>query len=113
MPIDPGAVVVNPGAGTASVIVSNHDIDDYGNVVNALTGGAEVSASVSFAINWSGVQQRLNLSNPDLGFAGEYVHTAASLVWSATESGSSFTANPLAADFAEIGHERNGVFFTG
>ena len=111
MPIDPAAVAVNPGAGTASVIVSNHDIDDYGNVVNALTGGSEVPATVSFAITWSGVQQRLNISNPDLGFAGEYVHNSATLVWSATESGSSFIANPLASVFAEIGHETNGVFF--
>ena len=111
MPIDPGAVMVNPGAGTASLIVSNEDIDDYGNVINALTGGQEVPATVSFAVNWNNVQDRLNIKNPDIGFAGEYVHTDATLVWSASETGASFTANPLAADFAEIGHERNGSFF--
>ncbi len=103
---------VNPSAGLASLNVTNLPIDDYGNVVNALSGGPEVDAFVSFQMDWSGVQERLNLSTPATGFAGEFVHNTATLVWSANEAGFSFAANPQGSDFAEIGHERNGVFFS-
>jgi hypothetical protein len=110
-PIDPNSVHVNPGAGKASLHLSDFDIDDYGNVVNALTGGKEVDASVSLDVSWSGVQERLNIRNKATHFAGEYVHNSATLSWSASEAGFSFVSNPLGSDFAEVGHERNGVFF--
>jgi hypothetical protein len=42
---------------------------------------------------------------------GEYIRNTATLVWSASESGFAFQSDPLASDFAEVGHERNGVFF--
>jgi hypothetical protein len=105
-------VRVNPGAGQASLNVTNLPIDDYGNVANALVEGPSVNAFVSFHVDWSGVQERLNLRNPATGFAGEFVHNAATLGWSANEAGFSFVANPLSSDFAEIGQERNGAFFS-
>ena len=109
--IDRGSVKVNLGKGSASLHVADLDVEDYGNVVNALQDGPSVEASVSFDVSWSGVDERVKIRNKDSGFAGEYIHNEATLSWSASESGFSFTSDPLDSDFAEIGHERNGVFF--
>jgi len=110
--IDRGDVKVNLHDRTAALHVADLDVEDYGNVVNALKDGPSVSAAVSFDANWSGGHDQLKIRNHDLRFVGEYIHDSATLVWSAEEHGFSFTADPLTSDFAEIGHERNGVFFS-
>jgi hypothetical protein len=109
--LDRGAVRVNLHEGTAALHVDDLDIEDYGNVVNALQDGPSVEATVSFDVNWSGGHEPLKISNHDLRFRGQYVRNSATLVWSAAEPGFSFQSDPLASGFAEIGHERNGVFF--
>jgi len=111
-PIDRGSVKVSLGKGSASLHVDDLDVEDYGDVVNALQDGPSVEASVSFDVNWSGVEERVKIRNRDAGFAGEFVHNSATLQWSASESGFSFASDPLDSDFAEIGQERNGVFFS-
>jgi hypothetical protein len=125
-PIDRGSVRVNLGEGSASLHVADLDVEDYGTVVNALQDGPSVPASVSFDVSWKdpgddgdddsnddgdNQNNRIKIRNADLGFRGEYVRNTATLVWSASESGFSFDAKPLASGFAEIGHEQNGVFF--
>ena len=102
---------VNLGNGSAAVHVADLDVEDYGNVANALLDGPSVEAAVSFDINWSGVDGRLKLRNTSTDFAGEFIRNSATLSWSAEEAGFSFVSNPLESHFAEIGHERNGVFF--
>jgi hypothetical protein len=92
--------------------VADLAIGDYGNVVNALTGGSPIAAaSVSFDVDWSGVDERVKIRNDSTDFAGEFVRNTATLEWSATQTGFSFTSDPAESHFAEIGHERNGVFF--
>lgn len=91
--------------------VADLEVEDYGDVVNALQDGPSVDATVSFDVTWSGVNERVKIRNPDTDFAGEFIRNAASLVWSASESGFSFQSDALAAGFATIGHERNGSFF--
>ena len=109
--IDRGSVRVNLGNGSASLHVADLDVEDYGNVVNALQDGPSVEASVSFDVTWSSVEERVKIRNPDNDFGGEFIHNTATLTWSANEAGFTFTSNPLDSDFAEIGHERNGAFF--
>jgi hypothetical protein len=70
-----------------------------------------VPAMVSFDIIWSGVDERIKIRNDSPDFGGEFIRNSASLIWSASESGFSFTSHPDDSHFAEIGHERNGVFF--
>jgi hypothetical protein len=111
VPVDRGSVHINLGDGSAALHVADLDLEDYGNVGNALGDGPSVPATVSFDANWSGAAEQVKIRNHDTGFAGEYVHNTATLTWSASESGFSFTADPLTSGFAEIGHERNGVFF--
>ena len=70
--IDRGSVQVNLGNGSASLHVADLDVEDYGNVVNALQDGPSVEASVSFDASWSGIDERVKIRNSDTGFAGEF-----------------------------------------
>jgi hypothetical protein len=91
---------------------------DFGNFGNALSGGRGTPATVSFAVEWSGVNQRMNVKNTDPaadggGFAGEFVRNTAQMDWSATVGNVSYESDALSTSssvFAEIGKERNGVF---
>jgi hypothetical protein len=108
------SVHTNPGAGDAVYKVSNLQIADYGDFNNSFGGGAGVPATVSFEVRWSGVDQRLNIKNPDASFGGEYVRGSAQMEWSAIVGNYSFQSDPLdtsSSDFASLGTERNGVFF--
>jgi hypothetical protein len=114
-------VHVHLGEGRATLEAHDVPIHDYGNIVNALTGGAGqgTPGTVSFKVRWSGVNERLKIRNTDPiygGFAGEFVRNAAQMEWTATVGDLKFVSDPLAtssSSFAEIGHERNGSFFSG
>ena len=106
-----GSVRASLGAGSASMHVADLDVEDYHDVVNALQDGPSVPATVSFDVDWSGVNERVKIRNRSVDFGGEYIRNSATAVWSAAESGFSFQSDPLASGFATIGHERNGVFF--
>jgi hypothetical protein len=108
---------VNPGAGRATMEAANVPIIDYGSFENDIAGGAGTPGSVSFKVQWSGVNERLKIRNTDPiygGFAGEFIRNAAQMEWTATVGDLVFVSAPLAtssSSFAEIGHERNGSFF--
>ena len=114
------SIEVELGKGSASMQVSNVPIIDYGNIGNALFGGgpAPVPGSVSFKIVWKGVSERVNIRNTDKvygGFAGEFIRNSAQMEWTATVGDYTFVSDPLgtsSSSFAEIGHERNGSFFS-
>ncbi len=101
------------------VQASNVPIFDYGQIPNALFGGgpAPVPGHVSYKIAWSGVDSRVNIQNTDPvygGFAAEFVRGHAQMEWSATAGDYQFVSAPLATSsslFAEVGQERNGIFF--
>lgn len=92
---------------------------EYGDFGNALFGGTGTPATVSFTVQWRGPVQRVNIKNTDSpldggGFAGEFVRNVAKMEWSGTVGDVSYESDPLAtssSEFAEIGKERNGVFF--
>jgi len=117
---DGNGVAVNLGTGDALLQVSNAPILDYGSIGNALFGGgpAPVPGVVSFKVEWHGVNQRVNIRNTDPvfgGFAGEFVRNAAQMQWTAKVGDLLFESDALGTSssvFAEIGHERNGVFFS-
>lgn len=58
----------------------------------------------------------LKASSPVFGgFAGEFIRNAAQMQWSATAGDFVFESDALgtsSSSFAEIGRERNGVFFS-
>jgi hypothetical protein len=113
-----GSVKVELGKGSASLQGTDVPIFDYTTGLQSLFGGGPgTPGTVSFKVIWSGVQQRVNIRNADPvygGFAGEFVRNIAQMEWSATLGGFHFVSDPLGTSssaFAEIGHERNGVFF--
>jgi hypothetical protein len=117
---DGDGVQAQLGAGNATLQASNVPILDYGNIMNALFGNnpPPIPGVVSFKVEWSGVQQRVNIRNTDPvygGFAGEFVRNTAQMQWTATVGDLVFESDPIgtsSSSFAEIGHERNGVFFS-
>ncbi len=112
-------VEVHPGEGSATLQATNVSILDYGDIVNALFGGgpAPTPGTVSFKVVWHGVDQRVNIKNTDPvygGFAGEFVRNTAQMEWSAVVGDYTFVSDPIStssSSFAEMGQERNGVFF--
>jgi hypothetical protein len=116
--IPKGAITVHPGAGRARMRAANLAVTDDFTLTNALlhTGPPPVPAKVSFDVSWSGVVHRFSASNHTDGnrYRGRYAQvSSATIDWSAAEKGFSFTSTPGSSVtvFAELGHERNGVFF--
>jgi len=111
-------VHVDLGRATATMQVSNADVEDYHTLANALLDGPSDPASVSFVIRWQGVKARVQVEDFALGFAGRFIEDSATVAWSASvpSTGFRFRSDPAATSkttFAEIGSEQNGVFFHG
>jgi hypothetical protein len=83
--------------------------------------GQGVPATVSLDIEWSGVKRKVKVRDAKVGFAGLFKETGATMTWSASQKSQfdsnhgfefvSDPANTTKTNFAQIGHERNGVFF--
>ena len=103
--------------GSASVRVHNVAVLDFHDIGNALFGGGAppAPAIVSFHIRWSGIQERVRIRNVDQDFTGKFIRNQAQMEWSATTDEFTFAsapANTSSSSFAELGHMRNGSFFT-
>jgi hypothetical protein len=118
MPLPPGSVHVDMDNKTASMDISHQKIDDYGNVVNALTGGKELTrGSIDVELRWVGGASATAGNSSD-NFSGSYLRGGrATLVWSAKEAesaafpdGFTFQSDRGVAEFAQFGTEKNGVF---
>jgi hypothetical protein len=110
--------------------VHNLVLEDYFNLLNAAAEGGppgpglgEADATVSFDVVWGGpVTRRVSVRDAANGYAGRYAENQATINWSGSNDlGFTFTANsgnfstsvPEAGPFAELGIERNGIFFPG
>jgi hypothetical protein len=107
------------GKGYASIEAKDVPIFDYGNIRNALFGGApRTPGVVSYRVVWNGIDQRVSIDNTDPvygGFAGDFIRNTAKMEWTATTDDYTFVSAPLAtssSNFAEIGVERSGSFFS-
>ena len=111
------SVDVNPGAGRGRMALDDLDIEDYHDLENALLDGPSVEAEVSFDCRWSNPIARRQFRNAaaDQQFTGSFTQTHATIEWSAEEQGFEFQsdrASTSTAVYAEVGEERNGVFFS-
>ena len=115
IPISQNTITVNFASGKASFQASNVDVEDYHDVVNALMGGAEVDAHVSWDIRWSHPISRTKIHDVQNGFTGDFVQNVAQIAWAGTTDTATFVSDPAATsvnEFSLLAHERNGVFFT-
>jgi hypothetical protein len=118
-------VEVHFAAGKAEMRVHNLHLADYGTLANATGANFQTAfdpAVVSFDVVWSGpITRRVHVRDGTLGnnYAGEYVENQVTVSWSGKNlaTGFSFTSNPGTfatsfrdGGFAELGHERNGIF---
>jgi hypothetical protein len=107
-------VSINLGAGTASMHFTDQATMDFGKILNALGNGPWVPSTVTYDLEWSGVLQRSQIRDATQGYAGQFLQTNATITWTAhADNGFSFTsdASGQTTAFAQLGHERNGVFF--
>lgn len=111
-------------AGKVELHVDNLALGDYGKIPVSLGPNfqtAFVPATMSFDIVWSPIPTRMVMVTHGTNgnrFAGSYIEDQATMTWSASEAGFSFTANPgsfatsIPGDaFAELAYEVNGTFF--
>ena len=99
---------------TASMRLSKAEIRDFFSLSNFFSGGNSIPADASFNIHWSGVTKRVHLHDQQNHFDAHVIEDTATLAWSAEEEGFKFVSDPEDTSttvFAEIGSERNGVFF--
>jgi hypothetical protein len=100
----------------ARMTLTNLEIEDYHDLLNALLDGPSVPAHVSVDVHWSNriATSRFRNAAPDQRFTGLFTQTHATIRWSALEAGFEYHSDPAntsTAVYAEVGHERNGVFF--
>lgn len=115
MRIPDESVSVNLGAGTASMRIADQAVFDFGSIPNALGNGPSVVGTVTYDLEWHGVLQKSQFSDATQGYAGLFLQTNATINWSASNAnGFSFASDAAGQTtaFAQLGHERNGVFFS-
>jgi hypothetical protein len=105
---------------TASLRVHNIVTRDFETIPNALLHGPSVSAIFSFNVRWRGLTERVQRHDPVNryvleGYGLEGVENKVVMTCSVSVPDNDFEFVSDAAGqqvlFAEIGHERNGVFF--
>jgi hypothetical protein len=121
--ISPDDIITNFGDGTATLQFSNINLFDWTTLANSLTNGALVSgtptkATMNATVQWSGIARRFNVDDTTNGFSANFIETKATFnISTQNADGSSFsgtgdsTIATAFGNFAEIGLERNGVFF--
>lgn len=105
---------VSPGSGRASMLVLGLPSRDFHDLVNALLEGPSVPAVVSFQIEWSASNHRHHFHYEPERWDANLVLNTAQARWAGETAQASFLADALSTSFslfAEVGHERNGVFF--
>jgi hypothetical protein len=117
--IPSGSVHVDLEDATAALTLKDFLIDDYGNVMNAISGGKEIgTALLSMHIRWGGSAQRFSFANASLPTPARIrgFRTAATMSFSAVETINGVTHTVTGAknraDFGLVARERNGVFFS-
>lgn len=113
--IPASSISVNFAAGKASLQVSGLDVEDYHDVVNALTDGPSVPATVSFDVRWDHPLGRAKIRDVGNTFAGDFVQNVAKTAWSGSTATAQFVSDPAGTsvnEFSLLAHERNGSFFS-
>lgn len=103
---------------TASFQMHNLSIPDFNNIVNSLGAQdppiAPIASTVSFDVQWQGKAAPTQIRDQTNGFAGLFIDSDATIAWSGSQPGFSFTSAPAATSTTisgVIGRERNGRFF--
>jgi hypothetical protein len=107
---------VDPTAGTATYTATDLPIGDYNHVAVGIANGPHRPAKMSFTITWSpgADPKHVHAHDTTNGFGGDFTQGIATISWSATEDGFTFTSTPgetSKTEIAYVGTEQNGRFF--
>ena len=113
---------MNLARGTASLHAENVCVFDTFTVPNSLDLTRPLGNLVKGVINhldieWSGIERTISgFSDSTDQFRGDFIENSARIevvvtTPASTGHGFKFISNPTTSEFAQIGHERNGVFF--
>ncbi|HZE71162.1 MAG TPA: hypothetical protein VE135_16750 [Pyrinomonadaceae bacterium] len=94
--------------------VSDLEVEDYHDLVNALLDGPSVDGVVSFRIDWTASKDKHQFHFAPETWDANVVFNTATVQWEGTTDTAHFVSDPQETSFslfAEVGHERNGVFF--
>lgn len=115
MALPASSVRVNAGSGSARLHAIDVAVRDYHDIPNALTGGPFVDGTVSFDVRWTGGGGHVKVRDHTNDFGGRYVEGTSTIEWSGQNAkGESFQSDPANTSithFAQVGKERNGIFF--
>jgi hypothetical protein len=123
-----GSAHADPDSGTASLHAENVCVYDAFTVNNSIAGVARPVNQVkgiinSLEIEWSGVISRDTANEPVNKMRGTFVENTARIAVTATTPRTMVTAlsngdgfrfvseATISSNFAEIGHEQNGIFY--
>jgi hypothetical protein len=108
------SIEVGPGSGRASMRVKRLASRDFGDVVNALLLGPSVPAIVSFDIWWTASHDAHRFHYEPDRWDANVVFNEARASWQGETAAARFVSGPASTSFslfAEVGHERSGVYF--
>jgi hypothetical protein len=114
-PVHEDALQADIPHGTASLALSDFNLEDYHNLHNALLDGPSDEASVTFNMTWTATGDQFNVSDSVHQFAGRYSLSKVRMSWSATAPSFTFASDPADKTInvkSVIGRERNGLFFS-
>ena len=90
-------------------------MEDYHDFANSLLDGPSLDAVASLRVEWTASHDRHHFRDAKNAFDEHVVFNSARVWWRGETAKSLFVTDPIAAPetslFAEVGHERNGVFF--
>ena len=115
VPVPGDKVTADVAHGSASLALTDFDVEDYHNLLNALQDGPSDPASVSFEMSWKANSPPMNVTDPVHHFDGRFTLCDVQIEWSATAPNFTFVSDPASTTHnvrSVIGHERNGVFFS-
>ena len=119
VPIEPGAIKVDPTTGEARLRVQALKVGDYHDFFNSfgiIPGPAPLPSRVSFDVRWAGHGEPVDLHDTTFGFAGHYVTGPATISFTASNDSSRVVYRSDATGQTNpgppaVGTEQNGVFF--
>jgi hypothetical protein len=119
IPIEPGAVKVDPATGEARLRVQALKIEDYHDILNSIgivPPTPPLPSRVTFDVRWAGHGDPIDLNDPTFGFMGHYVTGPATISFTGSNDGSTvvYRSDPTGqtnVGLPAVGTEQNGVFF--
>jgi hypothetical protein len=87
---------------------------DYHDLVNAISLGPFLPGVVSFRVEWASSSDKRHFHDAGSSFDATVVLNSAKAWWEGETSEARYVADDISTSaslFAEVGHERNGVYF--